>query len=189
MVIDRDTGTTPPSAAERMAEYDRRMGHEPARPAPRETVVVETPPAEAPAPARLPTPKHDRLAATVADMNRKRPWKDSAKPAAPKPAREARQAQPQAPTPAPAGGRKTIVTGKWWDAKGPRTLELGPKGQQVLSGGFVTLFFVTVAAAIVALIVQPILLFVGAFLLFRFGGAVLGPIGAGIVDKAIAERN
>lgn len=58
----------------------------------------------------------------------------------------------------------------------------------MLSGGFVTLFFVVVAAAIVALIVQPILLFVGAFLLFRFGGNILGPIGAGIVDKAIAEK-
>ena len=28
-----------------------------------------------------------------------------------------------------------------------------------------------------------------AFLIFRFGGRILGPIGAGIVDKAIAERN
>ena len=31
--------------------------------------------------------------------------------------------------------------------------------------------------------------FVGGFLLFRFGGHILGPIGAGIVDKALAERN
>ena len=30
--------------------------------------------------------------------------------------------------------------------------------------------------------------FVGAFALFRFGGNFLGPIGARIVDKAIAER-
>ena len=45
------------------------------------------------------------------------------------------------------------------------------------------------AAAIIALFIEPILLFVGGFLLFRFGGHILGPIGAGIVDKALAERN
>ncbi|WP_260581568.1 hypothetical protein [Sphingopyxis sp. PET50] len=59
----------------------------------------------------------------------------------------------------------------------------------MLSGGFVTLFFVMLIAAVVALIIQPIILFVAAFLLFRFGGGVIGPIGAGIVDKALAERN
>ena len=44
-------------------------------------------------------------------------------------------------------------------------------------------------AAIVVMFIEPIILFVGAFLLFRFGGNILGPIGAGIVDKAVAERN
>ena len=91
-------------------------------------------------------------------------------------------------SPLQAGVRKTIVTGKWWDSKGPRTIELGPKGQQVLSSGFVTLFIVLAVAAIVALFIEPLLLFVGAFLLFRFGGNILGPIGAGLVDKAIAEK-
>ena len=43
-------------------------------------------------------------------------------------------------------------------------------------------------AAIVALFIAPVLLFVGAFLLFRFGEKVLAPIGAGIIDKAIAEK-
>ena len=33
VVIDRETGRTPPSAAERMADHDRRMGSEPAPPA------------------------------------------------------------------------------------------------------------------------------------------------------------
>ena len=28
-----------------------------------------------------------------------------------------------------------------------------------------------------------------AFLLFRFGGNIIGPLGASIVDKALAERN
>src|SRR3546814_5315780 len=46
------------------------------------------------------------------------------------PARIAGRAAPQ------AGGRKTIVTAKWWDAKGPRTIELGAKGQAELTGGF-----------------------------------------------------
>ena len=187
MVIDRDTGATPPSAAERMAEHDRRMGHEPTRAAPRETVAVEAAPTEAPAPARLPAPKNDRLAAAVADMNRKRPWKDNAKPTVPKPARPAQRTQPQGA--ALAGGRKTIVTGKWWDAKGPRTIELGAQGQRELTSGFMTLFFVAVIASIVALFIQPVIFFAVAFLLFRFGGQILGPIGAGIIDKAIAERN
>lgn len=35
VVLDRDTGRTPPTAAERMAEHDRRMGNEPIRPAAR----------------------------------------------------------------------------------------------------------------------------------------------------------
>ena len=43
-------------------------------------------------------------------------------------------------------------------------------------------------AAIVGLFIAPVLLFIGAFLAFRFGGKILGPIGAGIVDKALAER-
>lgn len=189
MVIDKQTGQTPASAAERMAEHDRRMGHAPVAPAPRATEI----PRPAPAPraeAPPPRPAAHSMAAKVSDMNAKRPWQDAPQPAAkPEPARIPQRPPPPSSSRAGAGGRKTIVTGKWWDAKGPRTIELGPKGQQVLSGGFVTLFFVALIAAIVALMIQPVLLFVGAFLLFRFGGTVLGPIGAGIVDKALAERH
>ncbi len=132
------------------------------------------------------------MAAKVAEMQNRpianRPWTEAKaeRPATrpdPAPARI-----PERPAPL-ARGRKTIVTGKWWDSKGPRTIELGPKGQQTLSGGFVTLFFVALIAAIVVMFIEPIILFVGAFLLFRFGGNILGPIGAGIVDKAVAERN
>src|SRR5690606_15569572 len=132
------------------------------------------------------------MAAKVAEMNGKRPWSAAAQPSAttPAPARAEPAHIAQRPAPqAVTGGRKTIVTGKWWDAKGPRTIELGPKGQQVLSGSFVSLFVVALVAAVVALMIQPVLLFVGAVLLFRFGGTVLGPIGGGIVDKALAERN
>ncbi|MGB3846765.1 hypothetical protein [Sphingopyxis sp. YF1] len=189
VVIDRQTGQTPASAAERMAEYDRRMGNEPVRPAPRATETARPAAAPAPPPREgAPRPAANSMAAKVADMNGKRPWKEAPQSAAKTEAARIPQ-RPPAAARAGAGGRKTIVTGKWWDAKGPRTIELGPKGQQVLSGGFVTLFFVALIAAVVALLIQPVLLFVGAFLLFRFGSAVLGPIGAGIVDKALAERN
>jgi hypothetical protein len=197
VVIDRETGQTPLSAAERMDLHDRSLGVEPIRPSKASAVPDLSAAARAesglsarPAPVQQATPAATegkaRVAAAIAERG-KRPWNQqpSDRPALQSNAKPARIADRPAPQ---AGGRKTIVTGKWWDAKGPRTLELGPKGQQVLSGGFVTLFFVVVAAAIVALIVQPILLFVGAFLLFRFGGNILGPIGAGIVDKAIAEK-
>ncbi len=195
VVIDRETGRTPPTAAERMDAHDRKMGIEPVRPAVRAAppVEAETIPGlaePAPAPQRgPPRPPNDRMAAAVAEMHRKQPW--SQKPKGPKPEGTASRPQParivQRPQPQ-TGGRKTIVTSKWWDAKGPRTIELGPKGQAELSGGFMALVFGLVIAAIVALFVEPLLLFVGAFLLFRFGGNVLGPIGARIVDKALAER-
>ncbi|WP_411340137.1 hypothetical protein V6U71_20500 [Sphingopyxis sp. J-6] len=201
VVIDRETGQTPLSAAERMDIYDRNLGVEPIRPARTSATPdmsaaaraesglsarpapVQKAAASAPAAAES---SQGRMAAAIAERN-KRPWnptpndrpalKSTSAPAASRPAQAA------------GGGRKTIVTGKWWDAKGPRTIELGPKGQQVLSGGFVTVFFVALFASIVALFIAPVIFFVGAFLLFRFGSNVLGPIGAGIVDKAIAERN
>jgi hypothetical protein len=201
VVIDKETGQTPPTAAERMDIYDRNMGVEPIRPAKPSAAPDMSAAARAesglsarPAPVqKAPAPVaatiagnsgNDRIAAAVAERN-KRPWNPApndrpALKAGPAPVRSAG-------SPLQAGGRKTIVTGKWWDSKGPRTIELGPKGQQVLSSGFVTLFIALVIAAIVALFIEPLLLLVGAFLLFRFGGNILGPIGAGLVDKAIAE--
>jgi hypothetical protein len=186
VVIDKETGQTPPTAAERMDMHDRKMGVEPIRPAARQATpepaaaIAEA----APAPQRNPPrPPHDRMAAAVAELNRKRPWQESPRSAAqPQPARHPPRPQPQ------AGGRKTIVTGKWWDSKGPRTIELGPKGQTELTGGFMALVFGLVIAAIIAFFVEPLLLFVGAFVLFRFGGNFLAPVGARIVDKAMAER-
>ena len=59
----------------------------------------------------------------------------------------------------------------------------------MLTGGFTTLFFAVLIAAIVTLFIAPVVLFIGAFLAFQFGGKILGPFGAGIVDKAVAERN
>lgn len=194
VVIDRDTGTVPLSAAERMAEHDRRMGSEPVRPAARRSLeeaaadlAPETIELVVKTPVPPQTPQNPRMAAAVAAINRKQPWHDRPrKPVATAPA-PARIAQRPAPG-AQAAGRKTIVTGKWWDAKGPRTIELSPQGQRELTGGFTTLFFVVLIAAIVALFIAPVVLFVGAFLAFRFGGKILGPIGAGIIDKAIAQK-
>jgi len=56
-----------------------------------------------------------------------------------------------------------------------------------LTGGFMALVFGLVIAAIIAFFVEPLLLFIGAFVLFRFGGNFLAPIGARIIDKALAE--
>ena len=190
-MIDTTTGQTPPTAAERMDVHDRALGIEPIRPArssaaPDMSAAARAESGLSARPAPVDTAKA-RMAAKVTEMQN-RPWKQApgdrpAPKAEPAPARV-----PDRPTP-PARGRKTIVTGKWWDSKGPRTIELGPKGQQTLSGGFVTLFFVAVIATMVALFIQPVIVFVAAFLLFRFGGNIIGPLGASIVDKALAERN
>lgn len=201
VVIDKETGQTPPTAAERMDLHDRNLGVEPIRPAKTSAAPDMSTAARAesglsarPAPTQLVAAStaansgRDRVAAAVAERT-KQPWKNSQpndRPALksnPEPARI-----PNRPAPQAGGTRKTIVTGKWWDAKGPRTIELGPKGQAELSGGFMFLFFGIVIAAIVVGFIEPLLLFAGAFVLFRFGGNFLGPIGAGIIDKALAEK-
>ena len=202
VVIDKETGQTPPTAAERMDLHDRNLGVEPIRPAKTSAVPDMSTAARAesglsarPAPAQhatAPTPAtdngRDRVAAAVAERT-KQPWKNpqpNDRPALksnPEPARI-----PNRPAPQAGGTRKTIVTGKWWDAKGPRTIELGEKGQAELTGGFMFLFFGIVIAAIVVGFIEPLLLFAGAFVLFRFGGNFLRQIGAGIIDKALAEK-
>lgn len=197
VVIDRETGQTPPTAAERMDLHDRKSGIEPNRPAGTSAAPDMSAAARAesglsvrPAPAQqsvVPAPADSGKGRMATAERNQRPWKQPDD----RPALKATRAPaPSASRPAPAagGGGKTIITGKWWDAKGPRTITLGPKGRQMLNGGFVTLFFAVAIAAIVAFLVEPIILFVGGFLLFRFGGSILGPIGAGIVDKAIAEK-
>lgn len=209
VVIDKQTGQTPLSAAERMDIHDRNLGVEPVRPAKTSSapdvsaaaraesglsarpapVRQAAQPAKAPASPPAADGGRGRMAAAIAEKAQaQRPWTQKAndRPALKSHAAQAPSARRAAPQ---AGGRKTIVTGKWWDSKGPRTIELGPKGQQVLSSGFITLFFVALIAAIVVMFIEPLILFVAAFLLFRFGGNVLGPIGAGLVDKALAERN
>ena len=196
MVIDRETGQTPLSAAERMDLHDRSLGVEPIRPTKASTAPDLSAAARAesglsarPAPVQQATPAATegkaRVAAAIAERG-KRPWNQqpSDRPVLQSNAKPARIADRPAPQ---AGGRKTIVTGKWWDSKGPRTIELGPKGQTELTGGFMALVFGLVIAAIITFFVEPLLLFIGAFVLFRFGGNFLAPIGARIIDKALAE--
>ena len=197
VVLDRETGQTPLSAAERRDLHDRSLGMEPIRPVKASAVPDMSAAARAesglsarPAPAQHATPaatdSKARVAAAIAERG-KRPWtrQPADRPALKSNAKPGQTAGRPAPQ---AGGRKTIVTGKWWDAKGPRTIELGPQGQRELTGGFMTLFFVAVAASIVALFIQPVIFFAAAFLVFRFGGQILGPIGAGIIDKALAQK-
>ena len=185
VVIDRETGQTPPTAAERMDIHDRKLGVEPIRPAPRQEARASVAIVEAsPVPQREPRrPSNNRMATAVAEMNHKQPWGRKVKGTG-QPAHTPQRSSPQPAT----GGRKTIVTAKWWDKKGPRTIELGPQGQAELTGGFMALLFGLIIAATVAFLIEPLLLFAGAFALFRFGGNFLGPIGAGIVDKALAEK-
>lgn len=190
VVIDKQTGQTPPTAAERMAVHDRKTGVEPIRPAkPGAAADMSAAARTESGLSARPAPTQQKAAPTAATARPgKQPWSQppTDRPAlksGPAPARVASRPAPQT-----GGARKTIVTGKWWDAKGPRTIELGQQGQAELTGGFLTLFFAIVIAAIIALFIEPLLLFVAAFLLFRFGGRILGPIGARLVDKALAEK-
>ncbi|MGL3822027.1 hypothetical protein [Sphingopyxis sp. R3-92] len=190
VVIDRETGQTPPTAAERMAAHDRRTGVESVRPAGAgASAAMSAATRTESAPSARPVPAQQKAAPTTPKARSgKQPW---SQPPTDRPALKSDAAPARSPArsaPQTGSARKTIVTGKWWDAKGPRTIELGPQGQAKLSSGFVTLFIALLFAAIVALVVEPILLFVGAFLMFQFGGKILAPIGASLVDKALAEK-
>lgn len=82
-------------------------------------------------------------------------------------------------------GEKIIITGRWWDSRGPRTIALGNVGRQRLTSGFVTALVLSLFIAIALLLVQPLLLLVAGFLLFRFGSAIVAPLGARLIDEAI----
>src|SRR3546814_18155426 len=70
-------------------------------------------------------------------------------PPAPAPARIRERPPPQA-----SGDRKNFTTGKWWDAKGPRTVVLGSAGQADLTGGLMTPVFGLVIEVLVAAFVE-----------------------------------
>lgn len=198
-VIDMLTGSRPPSAAERMAAHDAAHGHAAlrydrlteandvaAKAPPQPTKPAPTARQAAPAPS-------DPIRAALAKRNN--PWGDKNERTRPQLAAQSvaeAEARPRpggpsgraAPAPQRAG-KNSIVTGKWWDAKGPRTITLGERGRSKLSSSIMTLLAIAVAIFIVLAIIQPALLLVVGFMLFRFGGTFIGPIGARILDEAI----
>jgi hypothetical protein len=198
-VIDLETGTRPASAAERMAAHDAAHGHAALRYDRLEEEAPAPPPAMAsgtPAPTAQPRPTDPIRAALARRANpwggndgaraelgaqsqseaRARPAPDMARPNVPaeRRAERARNAE-----------RQPFVTGKWWDSKGPRTISLGAAGQAKLQSSFVTAAVIAFFAIIAMIVVQPALLLVAAFALFRFGGTIVGPIGAWLIDDAI----
>lgn len=188
VVIDRESGTTPPTAAERMAAHDRARGIEPIRPVQKEpSVAVAAAAAAATAPEALDThrstAKDNRPAAAPA----RSPWSGKGAKAGIA-LRPPANPAPVTRTPRPAGNRQIIVTGKWWDEKGPRTIELGPLGQTQLRNGLLALFAVLVGGIFLTLLIAPVLLLLYGFLLFRFGRNLFAPIGAKLIDKALAEQ-
>ncbi|MBA4748471.1 MAG: hypothetical protein H2056_07135 [Sphingopyxis sp.] len=210
-VIDSETGGRPPTAAERMAAHDAAHGHAALRydrlaetAAASEAPVPSAPPVSqsdrAPEPAARPAPTNAIRAAIAQRAN---PWGDGNGGRVGLGAQSQSEAQAR-PGPGANQGtarrtlrsriprdenRMPMVTSKWWDSKGPRTLDLGEAGRAKLSGGFVTAAIVAFFALIAMAIAQPALILVAGFALFRFGGTIIGPIGARLIDEAIkADR-
>lgn len=200
-VIDLVTGARPPSAAERMAAHDAAHGHK-ALSYDRLIESEKDDQASAAAPSvPVPGPVAQRPAAPAnatrdALAQRNSPWHNKGGATRPQLAAQSNaeaQARPgpmakmqQARAAPRAGkGRQTIVTGKWWDSKGPRTISLGDAGRAKLSNGFVTGLVIGFFVLVALLIIQPVLLLVAGFVLFRFGSMVLAPLGSRIIDDAI----
>ena len=210
-VIDSETGGRPPTAAERMAAHDAAHGHAALRidrlaetaeasEAPVQSLPPVAPPERTPRPAARPVPT-DAIRAAIAQ--RANPWggdnggraglgaqSQSEAQARPSPGANQGSARPAPRSRASRDeNRMPMVTSKWWDSKGPRTLDLGEAGRAKLSGGFITALIVAFFALIAMVIVQPALLLIAGFALFRFGGTIIGPIGARLIDDAIkADR-
>lgn len=187
-VIDGETGERPLSAAERMAAHDAAHGHAALRydrvDAQREAAppLAASPPPQ-PKSAPAPTdPIRARLAAKPS------PWQASGEAQPPRAKRPDAKTAP-APAAAPAAASQlakgTFVTGKWWDSKGPRTVTLSKKGRKKLSDNVIAALVVGMFVFIALAVIQPVLLLVAGFALFRFGGTILGPIGARIIDNAV----
>lgn len=197
-VIDLETGAPPLSAAERMAAHDAAHGHAALKfdkaEEKREQAVASAPASAAPSPTSSPTsgpaatnrptdPIRARLEAKAT------PWqaKGEARPPKAKQTPAPSASNGGRPAPMARGGRgdKPIVTGKWWDNKGPRTITLGAAGRAKLTNGFLTVLVIGFVIALAMLIIQPALLLIAGFLLFRFGDQFFAPIGARLIDAAI----
>lgn len=210
-VLDTATGERPQSAAERMAAHDAAQGHAALR-YDRMKDAAELASTSAPGPmatalhsgAGAQRPPSDPIRVALAE--RSKPWSQSSASRPQLGVQSASEAQarpnpgsgspatPQRAAPAaePVRGNtgrdvksQTLVTGRWWDARGPRTLTLGQRGRARLTSGFMTALAVAAIIAIALLVVQPVLLLVAGFILFRFGSAILAPIGARLIDEAL----
>lgn len=180
-----------------MAAHDAAHGHAALRYdrlAETEAAAEEGPPPP-PVPAPAPT---DAIRAAIA--KRANPWSgsngdraqlgaqsQSEAQARPSPGANQKVARhPPRPAGARANGkRQPIVTGKWWDSKGPRVVDLGAAGRAKLSSAVITTLVIGFFVMIAMIVIQPALLLVAAFALFRFGGSFIGPIGARLIDDAI----
>lgn len=183
-IIDRETGERPQSAAERMAAHDAAHGNAALRFDRLEEQRAEPPPpAAANAAAAKPTPPSDPIRQRL--QEKASPWQAKGES---KPPRAKRPAEPPMQRPAQTASslvKGTFVTGKWWDSKGPRTVSLGEKGKAKLGSGLMAAVIIGFFIMIALIVVQPALLLVAAFALFRFGGTIIGPIGARLIDDAV----
>ena len=183
-VIDSQTGERPQSAAERMAAHDAAHGNAALRFDRLEEQRAEpSPPAPANPASAKPAPPSDPIRQRL--QEKASPWQAKGEA---KPPRAKRPAEPPMQRPAqPASSlvKGTFVTGQWWDSKGPRTISLGEKGKTKLGSGLMTALIIGFFIMIALIVVQPALLLVVGFALFRFGGSIIGPIGAWLIDDAI----
>lgn len=163
VVFDNETGAPPLNAAERMAEWDRKAGHQPSG-APHFGSDDKSADAGAALPPRTASPKRQREtqnpwgahvgSAKAAPRSQVPSPLQAQRPAAARPNTDPKQ-QPM-PTNAPTahaaqgGVRNSIkfTTRAAWDSKGPRTIELGDIGQQHLAKmliiGFIGLVFMEI---------------------------------------------
>lgn len=194
-VLDSETGGRPQSAAERMAIHDAAHGHAALRydriadnadgDAARAAPALPA----APVPARAAV--RDPIRAALEKRTAPAPNSNGGRLRLGAQSSAEAQARPQpkggqsSSRPAPRSRKKPIVTQAWWDTKAPRTLDLGETGRQRLSTGIATTLIVSVAIAIVLTVIQPVLLLIAGFLLFRFGRSIIAPIGTRLVDEAI----
>jgi hypothetical protein len=172
-VIDGETGERPLSAAERMAAHDAAHGHAALRYDRVEAARAAAPPPVAPTPS-------DPIRARLGD--KASPWQASGEAKPPR----AKRLKDAPPTAISQLAKGTYVTGKWWDSKGPRTVTLGQKGREKLVNSIMATLIVAFFIFIALAVIQPALLLVAGFALFRFGGTIIGPIGARLIDQAIA---
>lgn len=195
LVVDRITGETPPTAAERMAEHDRRMGVEAVRPELPESVALETL-VPAPPPRTVAVPKAARPAARSVAQGRpssRGPWGKAERKvdvpasfaAATAKASGASHAQAR-PAAGMAGVGQPITTSPTWDARGPRTVHLGAHGRATLESLALVLLVGLALFITFAVIAAPFLLIGAAFVFFRGGREAIAKLGAMVLDKAIA---